>query len=508
MTTSERPRDAAAPGRTKRIRLLEELGAQSRTESTALLLLLVYVAVAPLPYGAITSEGELALELFAFVTLALLFLDDPRLGRLRGVVPTISLLAALTLLGLAQWTPMPSFALRLISPVSARIFEDAGHTLELFGRSAPLPRISIAPGETLDTILLTLAYLALFLAASLLLRSRARRRLFVAVLLGSAVVQIIVATVARSMPAEPGDEPVVAGRLHGAFVNPNHFAGYLEIAFCIGFGVLWREILHYRESLGRPSRRAAQRFESTVMRMTLRVLLWFVLAGGIALTESRGGILAAAIVTVLLLCLAPIHPRVKARRWSFTAGGAGVIAAAAGLTALAVRQQPILRFLSSDPRDPASDLRFTLWQLSLDAWKNFPILGSGLGTFREAFRRVQPRDLHFLVEFAHSDSLQLLVTGGIAGLALGAVALIALVMALLRRWYAEPRREESAYILAAAAALIALLMHGLMEFNFSIPAIPATLACVAGFGWAATHAEDEEQERRQLQLVRTPGPHG
>jgi O-antigen ligase len=506
MTANESSRDAAAPARTKRFRLFEELGAQSRWETAALVLFLVFVAIAPLPYGAITTEGELTLELFAFLTLALLFLGDPKLRRLRGVMPAIVLLLSVALLGVVQWTPLPPFVLRLLSPVSARVFADAAHTLAMFGHRAPLPRISIAPGETLGTILLILAYIALFVAAALLLRSRSRRRLFVAVLLGSAVVQILAATVIRSIPAEAGDEPVVTGRLHGAFVNPNHFAGYLDIALCIGFGVLWREILHYRETLSRPSRRAAQRFESTFMGMTVRVLLWFVLAGGIALTESRGGILAAAVVTLLLLSFAPLHPRVKARRWSFTAGGLGVIAAAIGLTALAVRQQPILRFLSSDPRDPASDLRFTLWRLSFEAWKSFPLFGSGLGTFREAFRRVQPRDLHYLVEFAHSDSLQLLVTGGIAGLALGAAAMVVLLVRLLRAWYAEQRREESAFLLAASGAIVALLLHGLMEFNFSIPAIPATLACVAGFGWAAAHAEEEEQERRQLQLVRTDGP--
>lgn len=492
----------AESARTKRFRLLAEIRAQSRLETAALAVFLVYVAIAPLSYGAITQEGELTLELFAFTTIALLFLDDPKIARLRGMRPTLGALLGIAVLGLVQWMPLPPFLLRILSPVSAQVFADAAHTLAMFGRPAPLPRISIAPTETLQSVLLVLAYVALFAAGALLLRSRSRRRLFVAVLLGSAVVHIIVATIARAMPAEPGDEPVTSGRLHGAFVNPNHFAGYLEIALCIGFGVLWREVLHYRESLGRPSRAAAQRFESTFMRMTVRVLLWFVLAGGIALTESRGGILAAAIVTLLLLALAPAHPRVKARRWSFAAAGAGVIAAAIGLTALAVRQQPMLRFLSSDPRDPASDLRFTLWQLSFDAWKHFPLFGSGLGTFREAFRRVQPRDLHYLVEFAHSDPLQLLVTGGLAGLALAAVAVFAFLAAILRRWHAEQRREESAFLLATFGAIAALLIHGLMEFNFSIPAIPATLACVAGFGWAATHGEEEEQERRQLQLVR------
>ena len=83
MIMNESSRDAAAPARTKRFRLLEELGAQSRWETAALVLFLFFVAIAPLPYGAITTEGELALELFAFMTLALLFaLAGGCMGRL------------------------------------------------------------------------------------------------------------------------------------------------------------------------------------------------------------------------------------------------------------------------------------------------------------------------------------------------------------------------------------------------------------------------------------------
>jgi O-antigen ligase len=282
-------------------------------------------------------------------------------------------------------------------------------------------------------------------------------------------------------------------------VNPNHFAGYLQIALAVAFGLLWREVLHYRSSRGEHQR--GQRFENIFMRTSVRVLLWGMIAAGIALTESRGGILTAAIATVVLLSIAPAHPRIQSRRWSFAAAGMGAMAAAVGLTALAVKQQPILRFLASDPRDPASDLRFHLWRLSVEAWWQFPLLGSGLGAFRDAFRHVQPRDFNYLVEFAHSDPLQLLVTGGLVGLALGATAVGATLVALLRHWYREPRREESAFLLASFGAIVSLLLHGLVEFNLSIPAIPATLACVAGFGWAASHATEEEKEHHQLQLA-------
>jgi len=445
-------------------------------------MLLAYVAIAPIPYGGITRGGMLALELFAFGTLALTFFGHPRLARLSGVRTTIAALVAIALLGIVQLLPMNV-------GLSAKIYRDAATTLKAFGRPAPTPRISIAPTETWDTILLTLAYAALFVAAVLLLRSRSRRRLFVAVLLGSALLQIVIAAAFRE-----GD------RIHGSFVNPNHFAGYLEIALAVAFGVLWREVLHYRDGARRSSERA-RRFESVFIRISLRVVLWGTIAAGLGLTQSRGGILVAVLVTLVMLSIAPSHPRINQRRWSFAGAGAAIVAAAIGFTILTVRQQPIIRFLGSDPRDPASDLRLSLWRLSIDAWRNFPVFGSGLGSFREAFRRVQPRDFNFYVEFAHSDPLQLLVTGGLIGFALGAIAMIALMIALIRRWHGEQRREESAMLLGAFAALLSLALHGLVEFNLSLPAIPATLACVAGFGWAAAHGNEEDEERRHIRLV-------
>ena len=445
-------------------------------------MLLAYVAIAPIPYGGITRGGMLALELFAFGTLALTFFGRPRLARLTGVRTTIAALVAIALLGIVQLLPMNV-------GLSAKIYRDAATTLKAFGRPAPTPRISIAPTETWDTILLTLAYAALFVAAVLLLRSRSRRRLFVAVLLGSALLQIVIAAAFRE-----GD------RIHGSFVNPNHFAGYLEIALAVAFGVLWREVLHYRDGARRSSERA-RRFESVFIRISLRVVLWGTIAAGLGLTQSRAGILVAVLVTLVMLSIAPSHPRINQRRWSFAGAGAAIVAAAIGFTILTVRQQPIIRFLGSDPRDPASDLRLSLWRLSIDAWRNFPVFGSGLGSFREAFRRVQPRDFNFYVEFAHSDPLQLLVTGGLIGFALGAIAMIALMIALIRRWHGEQRREESAMLLGAFAAVLSLALHGLVEFNLSLPAIPATLACVAGFGWAAAHGNEEDEERRHIRLV-------
>src|SRR5260221_6117071 len=182
--TAETPTKPSVRTRAKRSGLREELGVQSWRESAALFVFLAYVAIAPIPYGQITQEGELTLELFAFTALALLLIDHPKAARLRGVSVPIAALLGIVALGLIQWLPIPQFVLGVLSPVSARIYADADRTLEAFGRQAPLARISIAPLETLDTILLTLAYIAFFVVGALILRSRARRRLFMAVLLG------------------------------------------------------------------------------------------------------------------------------------------------------------------------------------------------------------------------------------------------------------------------------------------------------------------------------------
>ena len=143
------------------------------------------------------------------------------------------------------------------------------------------------------------------------------------------------------------------------------------------------------------------------------------------------------------------------------------------------------RFLETSPRDLGRDLRVLLWTSSLEAWKEFPILGSGLGTFREALRRVQPRYLQGRIEQAHSDPLQLLVTGGAIGAAIGVLLVGSLFAALLRAWRRQKHREASVFVLAGFGALLSLTLHGLVEFNFSIPPIPATLACVLGAAWAA-----------------------
>ena len=431
--------------------------------------------------GVVLPRGDTFLELFAFLIAAATFFSKSRVRSLRPLMVPVGAMSALALLGCLQLVPLATWVLTWVAPANLKIYHDSAEILRLFGNESRLaPRISIAPTDTAGTVFLVLAYLAVFLSAASLLRTRPRRRLFTATIFASAILQILIALLleAPGSSAEPEEK-----RLHGLFVNPNHFAGYLEIVLALAFAAIWTQVLVSADRVP-PSAEGPERFEKRVLPIAGRVLLWAVIALGIALTESRGGILAAVISTATLLSMAVLHRNVKFPRRA-AIGAAIALLGGILFVARTAGSDPFLRFLKLDPRDLAYNMRVILWKTSIRAWEQFPLLGSGLGTFREAFRRVQPRELVGLVEQAHSDSLQLLVTGGLVGALLGVLLFASLYVLLVRAWRRQKHREESTLVLAGIGALLSLTLHGLLEFNLSIPAIPALLSCVLGAAWAA-----------------------
>jgi len=469
-------------------RLVSDAFSGSWTRRLAFGLLLLYVLAAPFPWGSVqpgaTGTGKITAGAFLVALLALAA-PDTRL-RLDGVRLPLVAFSSLAFLGLLQLAPLPAGLVRAISPHSAEAWEGAARVLAAFGRPAPPVRISLVPWETAGVALLVLAFAALFLAASVLLSGRAARRLFGAVVLAAGLVQVAVA-VSR-------DDRTL--RLHASFVNPNHLAGYLEIALAFALGLIW-----YRARTGlselekaHSAEERSERIVSVLPAIALAVVLFGVLGAGIVMAQSRGGILAGAGGSLILVALA-FGLRRDASRARRVAGGLLAILVVLG-TAFAIAGAgtvAFLRFLLPDAADLAGDFRILIWKDSLDAFARFPVLGSGLGTFRESIRAVQSPLVTGLVDQAHDEYLQILVTGGLVGALLGAVALVSGLRALLRALQRQKHREESAFGLAGAGALVLLLLHGVSEFNFSIPAIPATLAACLGGAWAALswHRSDE-----------------
>jgi O-antigen ligase len=261
--------------------------------------------------------------------------------------------------------------------------------------------------------------------------------------------------------------PITSARLRGTFFNPNHLALYLEIGLALCFAWGWWSARRARSQMT---------LDRRVLALAPPALFWLTLFAGLAFTASRGGLVAVLIGIVVQGALLATAQR----RWAPAV--LGVAAAAAGIAAalaLGLQSGPA-RMLATLPFDVSFGARRQAWSATLALWRLMPLIGSGLGTFRDAFPMVQPAGLEGTWWHAHSGPLELLATTGLVGpllLALGLVALVARLLAVLRR---GRRSEDRAAGLAALGALASVGVHECFDFGLTMPANALTLAVLVG----------------------------
>lgn len=433
-----------------------------------LVLLLLW---APLPFGGVTPWATASLQVLAFAALVLAAwaLDGAKLPR-AAWLPAVAL-AGIALLGLAQSLPWPAPLVHLLSP---------GHH-EIWSRVAELPgavapggsRLTLAPAASRAAALTWAACAAVLLAATVIGQRRAWRRWLLAALLLGALFQILFGAqqwFARTGTLWGVDIPR-SPRLHGTFVNPNHLALYLEMALPLAFAWVWWA-----------SRRARTEghVERRVLLLAPPILLWLTLFVGLAFTGSRGGLLGAVIgVTVQALALAAVR-----RRWRTALLGLGAVVAGVAVVAAIGLREGLGRVLTTSLDDVSWGFRVREYGAVLDLWRQFPVFGTGLATFRDAFPRVQPEDFQGTWWHAHSDLLELLATTGLVG-GLLLIAGFALVPRRLFRVLAgRGRSENRAAALGLLGSVAAVMVHELIDFGLTMPANALTLAVLIGAGLA------------------------
>jgi O-antigen ligase len=259
-----------------------------------------------------------------------------------------------------------------------------------------------------------------------------------------------------------------ATRLHGTFVNPDHLAVFLEIALSVSFAACAWSFRWSRRELS---------LEQRLLLVATPISVWFIIFAGLLLTGSRAGLVAAACGLVAQFLLLP----------SVLRHGNGLVLAAlpvsAGFVALGFigLQKGLGRWLSTSWADVAWVQRMDVWSASLDLIDRFPLTGSGLGSFAQAFPLVQPAELTAgRWTHAHNDLLELVTTGGpIAGVLL-MFGVAVLVRRLLRVVQGGNRTEDRAAGLAALGALVSVGLHELVDCGLTLPANWLTLSILVG----------------------------
>lgn len=246
--------------------------------------------------------------------------------------------------------------------------------------------------------------------------------------------------------------------LASVYVNHNHFAGYLEMIIPLSLALC----IFSKE-------RAKKAFYGF---LTVFMLLVFVL------TMSRGG-------WASLLALLAFMAIMTSRKKSITIFILfGVIAAGIIFFSLdKIGLQPIIRRASAltDAKLASEYIsRQQMYKGAAAMIEANPLLGTGIGTLIYAFPKYRPLGLNALIDYVHNDYLHTAAETGVFALVLLAI----MGMIFLRRGLYIYKNSKSPYkhgvILGILTGVASLSLHGLVDFNFHIPANAILFSVLAG----------------------------
>ncbi len=464
-----------------------------------------------------------------------------RLVRTRLAAPVALFLVLVAL----QLVPLPPAIVRAISPASASTFDrslpgyasggpvdfrrfetwlagtDEGAVEKLLSGPGAIPirsdpihpaarPLSVYPFETARRFLMLLTLLMTFLVAANAIRDRAALERVWWIVIITGLGMSVLGMVQRLQwngriywfyPVAEGASP------YGPFLNHNHFAAYLEMAIPLAVAMLLARLSRLR---GAPPPAAAEggttgpggllvvmrRGPEALARLGMSGFTAIVMLAALVLSGSRGAIMSLAAATLLYGAVMLLRGQTGRSEWIV----AGVILVAGISFSAWVGAERVaetgrrLASVSEFEAEPSLSARVLGWRYTLHIFRDYPLLGSGLGTFAQAWLHYYPPGTANIWKEAHNDYLQVGAETGLAGL----TAFIWGLIVFLRRYLFRDTREPAALSMGdpqlrhgIAIGLLSLLFHSMVDFSLQVAAIALLFVVLAGIlvGETARSAE-------------------
>jgi O-antigen ligase len=264
----------------------------------------------------------------------------------------------------------------------------------------------------------------------------------------------------------------------GTFVNRNHYAAHIVMTIGIGLGLLYSKL-----SSSRPWANVRSIFLN-IADILLGATGWIVICliilfSALFLSQSRGGVISF-IGALFLVTIVTFNVRVwKDRGFKFiiTTGLIVVLSVAwLGFGDLAKRFQEF-----------GNDERWEQWRLTAYVIKDYPTFGVGSGNYRWVFPNYREGTLRQLTyDHAHQDYMELLSEQGLVGMLILGIAFLLLFKMLLKSYRTQKTPLIRGMIFGSLISMAAFMIHGLVDFNFRVPANAAYFYVIAALGLVST----------------------
>ncbi len=331
---------------------------------------------------------------------------------------------------------------------------------------------SKSKGVTGGELANVVSYVALFYVVVNTVKTRLQMSVLVGVLIGSGFVMAAVGLIQSSGYFLPSSGLKLDyalnlvrpeqywGRVGGTFVCPNHFAGYLEmiIPFALSY------VLFSKVNAGR------------------KILIAFcglVMIVGLLLSISRGGWVAFGLSAVFLFAMIARQKKVSPAAWI---APLVVILIVVGL--VVAKSEHVRKRLSQsfDTEDASYLKRLHVGLDTMGLIRDHLLVGTGPGTFRMAYRAYRRPSVLLDIRYTHNDYLHALSDYGAIGFAMILAAIIAFGRKTWKLTNRLKRRNDRALAYGVLGAVIAILVHSIIDFNMHIPSNAMTMAAILGLG--------------------------
>lgn len=442
---------------------------RSRLDAAIEWLLISLFAFMPLSFGARSAwSKEVVVALSGGIVvcflLKVLFFNDQRLVWTWAYIP----LGLFVLIVVLQLIPLPSRWVGLISPTTVTLRQEL--LGDIPGPNTLLRKASLSfyPNATRHDLRLILSIAAVFVVAVNFLRhpSRMKRILMAIALIGGAVASIALAQGLFGNGKMYGfitDPP--AGSFTGPFVNHNHYGQFMNLS--IGAALAWICVtLHEFFAVRKVTPSVVYDYLSSYIAKPLWLLVVIMALGTatIFISLTRGGMISMLIASAVMTLVLVSRPSLKGRGWIMVMMALGAFACILYVGFDAVYD----RFATlSDSRTYEGR-----WQILKDltaSYRQFPVLGTGLGTHAVAYPMFKQIDDIHLYSHAENEYAQLLEETGLVGL----VVLLVFGVIVLFSFVKNIRRDRSPIHSAAYGlgfGLLAILIHSFSDFGQHLPA--------------------------------------
>jgi len=422
---------------------------------------IIYIASAILIFSVLafgTVEiWAIALMEFSVFTLTLVWLitlkKEPPLPVSKEERYMIFTLAIFLIYIFIQMLPFPQAILRYLSPQSFDIYSffTLDKRLKMY--------ISINIYNTESEFLRMLAYSLFFLLLSFGIKDMAALQRMMKILTYFGFVLAIFAILQKA--TWNGKlywiREVTVGSPFGPFVNRNHYAGLMDMIMPLSLGLIF-----------------------TVKDREKQILYGFfglIMGISIFFSLSRGGIISFFVGVAVFALFLSWDKFSRQKRWVVLLFF--VFALFSYLLYLGI--DPIIdRFYKTDLTREA---RFTVWSGTLNAFKDFYLTGSGLGTFINIFPLYAPRDMGAIYDHVHNDYLEFILEAGIVGTVLLVLFLFFFVRCIIRgKWL----WETGIVRMSILSSITTMVVHSIFDFNLHIPSNALMISAIFGMAVASS----------------------